>query len=370
MSTSLWKYFCIVIYFVFLLSSPAYATNTLKMLIWEGYAPPEQVEKFQTYIKQKYGKAITLEISHKVSDVCDFFDALRERKFHIISPAHNVIKDERFGLIRNKLIAPINLDNIPNYKTIIPALQKADYITDDEGNVYGVPILQGPYGLAYNTKYIKTPPQSWNILWDNKFTNRYAISADYYECNFYITALAMGLTEVDLYDFDTLKTNTIFMNKLRHLAQNAKSLWKGVDTADDLEGLALATTWGFCLDDLEKRGESWKMAEPQEGMTGYVDNFLMSYELVNNPFLKTVAEEWMNYILGSEYQINVVVRQLGSAPVNTELSRYLSKEEIEKHHLDEPNYFAEKRWLWPIFKTRRERNVLKYAWSLAIRREP
>ncbi len=146
--------------------SSSFGEDTLKMLIWEGYSPPEQVKKFQALIKKKYGRPIRLDISHEVSDVQEFFDGIRSKSYHIISPAHNIIKDSRFGYIRHKLIMPVDLQNIPNYKNILPTLQKAEYITDDQGKVYGVPMAHGPYGLAYNTKYFKSPPTSWNVFWD------------------------------------------------------------------------------------------------------------------------------------------------------------------------------------------------------------
>ncbi|MCP4116082.1 MAG: extracellular solute-binding protein [Desulfobacteraceae bacterium] len=352
--------FCLI-----MIPNASFGKDTLKLLIWEGYSPPEQIKIFKALIKKKYGKEIELEISHNISGIQDFYDAIRtnseEKLYHIISPAHNFIKDSRFGCIRNKLIMPVNLQNIPNYKKIIPQLQKADYITDDKGNVYGVPMAHGPYGLAYNTKYFKSPPTSWNIFGNPEYKNRYTISSDYYEANVYIVALSAGLRGEDLYNYQKLRQNNI-TSRIEVLARNAHSFWDSVDTADDLQGLALATSWGFSFNELRRRGEVWKMVEPVEGTTGWVDNFLMSSKLKKNPFLKTVAEEWMNFALSPDYQVNVVVRQLMSDPVNLMIKNRLTREEVEHHHLDDPNYFHEKRWLWPVFKSKRERNALKKIW--------
>lgn len=193
----------------FISISSVFAEDTLKMLIWEGYAPPEQVKKFEAFIKKKYGKPVKLQISHKVSDVQDFYDAIRGRRTHIISPAHNIIKDMRFGYIRKKLIMPINPDNIPNYKNVLPTLQNAPYITDDKDKVYGVPLAHGPYGLAYNTAFFGQAPESWNVLWDPAYKGKYTISRDYYEANVYITALSEGLRGEKLYDYDILKQKKI-----------------------------------------------------------------------------------------------------------------------------------------------------------------
>jgi len=81
---------------------PAYGTETLKMFLWEGHAQLNEIKVFKDFIKQKYGKTVEFEIKH-VSAPEDFFAALRGQKVHIISPAHNLIKDRRFGYIKHKL---------------------------------------------------------------------------------------------------------------------------------------------------------------------------------------------------------------------------------------------------------------------------
>jgi len=86
-----------LIIFIFF-SHYANAKDSLKMLIWDGYAPKHQIEIFKNYIEKKYNRPIELDISHP-SAVIDFYNALRSDKFHIISPAHNLIKDERFSYI-------------------------------------------------------------------------------------------------------------------------------------------------------------------------------------------------------------------------------------------------------------------------------
>ncbi len=283
---------------------------------------------------------------------------------HIVSPAHNIIKDERFNYIRKKLALALRMDNIPNYRDILEPLQNAEYISVDD-RVYGVPLAHGPYGLAYNTKYFKTPPESWNILWDKKYIGKYTISKDYYEVNCYITAMKLGYSANQYYSFDFLKSSDIFRRRLKQLAKNSHSFWTGVDSANDLRGMALATTWGFSLSALAKEGEVWKIASPREGTTGWVDNFIVNNQLKNDPFLRRVAEEWMNYILSPEFQAEVVVRQLGCDPVNIKTRQLLTPQEIKKHHLDEADYFIKHRILWPTL-SQRHRNGMSLLWKQAM----
>ena len=165
-STAVLKIFIISLFAIFYSLSPT-AAEELRMLVWEGYTPPDLCEKFKKLVKEKHGIDLTLKIKY-VSGNDDFFPALKNKTADIISPSHNVPMDKRWKLIKMKLVLPLNLKNIPNYKNIIPALQNADYCTEG-GEVYAVPHVRGPYGLAYNTTVIKEAPATWNVFWDPKY---------------------------------------------------------------------------------------------------------------------------------------------------------------------------------------------------------
>ncbi len=344
-------------------STASLAENaTLRMLVWDGYTPDNLCNKFKKLVKEKHDVDLKLEIKY-VTGNDDFFPALRDGKADIISPSHNVPMDQRWKLIDVRLVLPLNLENIPNYSNVIPALQKADYCTKD-GKIYAVPHVRGPYGLAYNTAIIKQEPKSWNIFWDSKYNKKYALGgADQYEHNVSMTALAMGISSDKIYDFMTLNTPE-FQNKLAKLAANAHGMWVGVDDANTLKGLALAAVWGFSLHELKKMGEEWKIAEPKEGTTGWVDNFMISHTLESKSKLKKIAEEWLNFVLSDDYQV-YDVRGLACAPVTTTASKKLTAQEIAKLHLDDPTHFQKNRILWKVL-SKKNRKGLKRLWDQAL----
>ena len=342
-------------------SSPCNAEE-LRILCWEGYAPSQYTKRFERFVKEKYDIDLVVTAIN-VSDPQEFFDSIRGRSADLISPAHNIPKSDRWPFIRGKIVLPVDLDNIPNYKHIVPELQKGEYITRDN-KVYGVPIVYGPYGLAYNTNIVKEEPASWNVLWDPEYAGEYAISADYHEANIYITALASGLTRERMFDPDIeFLVTREFRERLHTLAKNARAFWIGVDTADTLQGLALATAWGFSFPDLKKRGEVWKMAQPKEGTTGWVDNWMIGYSLKDKPLMKRIAEEWINYSIGPEMQVGYI-RNLAQCPVNLSIKHLLRSEEIETYHLNDPDYLK-KLILWAPL-SRRQVNAFKKLWLEAI----
>ncbi len=349
---------------VILLMMPAMASasaETLRVLEWGAYLPDEHQQKFVKLVKKKYGVDLKLDIT-AIKDNDEFFPALRDRKTDIISPSHNVPKNERYQLIRRKLVLPLNLDNIPNYKNIISVLQKPDCCSE-EGKIYGVPIARGPYGLAYNTAIVTKSPDSWNILWEPEFRGKYTLG-NLYQHNVNITALAMGMAPDDISDYTKVNTPE-FLERLTQLAVNARSLWEGVDKPEDMKGLALATSWGTALPGLEEMDEIWKIAEPKEGSTAWVDNFMISHTLEDKPGLRRIAEEWLNYVLSDDYQM-YIVRGIGCTPVTTTIRDRLTPEEIERFHLDDPTHFEKHRILWKSLG-KRDRKGLNRLWNKALK---
>lgn len=336
----------------------------LRILCWEGYALPEYTQPFEQLVKEKYGIDLTVTVEH-VSDPQEFFDGIRGKRIDLISPAHNIPKSARWPFISGELTLPIDLENVPNYTNLIPELQYADYITEN-GQVYGVPIVYGPYGLAYNTNIVKEAPDSWEIFWDPQYAGHYAISSDYHEANIYITALALGFDKEQMFEYT--EVNTPEMNeRLQALAHNAKTFWVGVDTADKLQGLTFATAWGFAFPELAQRGEIWKMAQPKEGTTGWVDNWMIGYSLQDNPSMKRIAEEWINYSIGPDVQMGYV-RNIAQFPVNLSIQDRLTPEENATFHLDNPSYFKKNLILWDVL-SRNNQTGFRRLWKQAKQEE-
>lgn len=353
--------FCV---FLILITIPdAVAEQTLRLFVWEGYAPSAEIRRFEEETLHRYGEKVRLSVRH-ISDPNDFFEAVRMESADIISPTHNLLKDKRFHFIDKNLILPVDTDRLPHYKNLLPQLQHAEYISSNQ-KVYGVPVAHGPYGLAYNSA-ILSAPKSWTILWNPAFANRYAISADYYEVNLYITGLALGYKGRQLQEYDALNT-PLFRRKLTELIKNSARLWKGVDGPEDLSGLPLATAWGFSFPALHRKGEHWQFAKPDEGTPGWVDNYAICHTLKDRPFLRKVAEDWLNFVISPGFQARAVVRGIGSGPVNLAALDLLTEKEIHNLGMESPEEVMDNRFLWPIINNSRNRNGLRRLWKDALK---
>ena len=81
--------------------------------------------------------------------------------------------------------------------------------------------------------------------------------------------------------------------------------------------------------------------------------------------MKRIAEEWINYALGAEMQVNYV-RTIGQCPVNLSIKEHLTPQEIITYHLDNPDYFKNNLILWKVL-SQRSQNGFKKMWEEAKR---
>ncbi|MCP3994232.1 MAG: extracellular solute-binding protein [bacterium] len=336
--------------------------DILRLLTWEGYAPEKVVQDFEKRMAAKYGRKVTLEVSF-VDGSEDFYGPVRTRSADVITISHHLFKDPRFNYIGNQLLLPINLSNILNHDNVVEDLKKADYHCS-HGNVYGVPVAQGPYGLAFNTHKMTSAPTSWQVFWDPGFKGQYVLGAHEYLYNVNIVALVLGYPRDVINSYDALN-NELFKAKLRELTVNAHSFWVGQDKADDLQGRTLAASWGDSFASLRARGEAWKMAAPKEGTPWWIDDYAITWTLRDKPFLKRVAEEWINEVLEPDFQVRNIIRDLSIYPTVTHIHDKLTPDEKQRFGPGRVGSVMEGR-IFQQTVSRRDRNGLRLLWSEAM----
>ncbi|MBR5559762.1 MAG: ABC transporter substrate-binding protein [Oscillospiraceae bacterium] len=84
--------------------------------------------------------------------------------FDIVIPSDYMIS----RMIQEEMLLPLNLENIPALANIDPRYLNADY---DPDGAYSVPYTWGTVGIIYNTTMVDEVVDSWEILWDEKYTN-------------------------------------------------------------------------------------------------------------------------------------------------------------------------------------------------------
>ena len=334
----------------------------LKLLVWDGYAPEDTRSSFTRMVEEKYHITLKFEVS-LASGPHEFFDRLRTGTVDMISPAHNLPKDFRFNLTTSGLTLPVNLDNIPNYSKLRPDLQRQPWAMEGD-QIYGIPIVYGIYGLAYNITKIKTMPDTWGVLWNPKYRGLYTVNRDYYELNIYISALAMGYDANDIFIYDKIKGPDL-EQRLKSLAVHSGPFWQGFDRVEHYKHAWLATTWRFGFPRDEPGFKDWRIAIPREGTTAWADVMMLSRTLDGRPLAKKIAENWINYLLEPEIQAVALAKRMGTCPVTSEAYDLYLEKILDPEDKVQLTRHSQHLIPWKLLAAR-DRNAYRLLWKEAL----
>ena len=146
-------------------------TLTLNVYNWGEYISDgsdgslDTIHAFEDWYESTYGQKVKVNYSTYASNE-DLYAKLKSGavSYDVIIPSDYMIAK----LISEDMLEPIDFANTPNYQYIDGAFRDQAY---DPENKYSVPYLWGTVGILYNKKMVDEPVDSWNILWDEKYTD-------------------------------------------------------------------------------------------------------------------------------------------------------------------------------------------------------
>src|SRR5690606_12043364 len=147
------------------LSAPA-AAQTLNIYNWADYLDDAVIREFE----REYGIRVIYNV---YSNNEELHARLRggASGYDVIFPSDYMAE----VLIAEGLLQPIPREAVPNLAYID---ERSLDLPFDPGNQYTVPYLWGSTGIGVNTRYVKEPVDSWDILWDPKYRGRIAMLND------------------------------------------------------------------------------------------------------------------------------------------------------------------------------------------------
>lgn len=202
--------------------------------------------------------------------------------YDIVIPSDYMIE----RLINEDLLEKINFDNIPNYKNVMSKYKNLYY---DPNNEYSVPYNVGMVGLVYNTKMVDETPDSWEIMWDEKYKGQILMfnnSRDAF-------GIAQFLLGIDVNTMDTLDWDAAFekLKKQKPLVQS----YVMDDVFNKMEGgeAAIAAYYaGDCIS-MADNNPDLDFVYPKEGTNIFVDSICIPKSCQN----KEAAEVYINFLL-------------------------------------------------------------------------
>ena len=294
----------------------ARARAQLNLISWAGYVEPEWTKPFE----QKTG----CKVNNKVAGTSDeMVQLMRTGQYDGVSASGNATA----RLVEGGDVDPVNVDLVPNYKTIFSDLKDQPYNTF-EGVHYGIPHGRGANLLMWNTDDVKPAPTSWDVMLDPKKAAKYKGKISAYDDPIYIADAAVYLKahEPDLgienpYELNEEQFEAAVepaegtaRQRRRILVGSARSRSRPSPTATTRSAPPGSTSTSRC------KGEGKPVAAspasqgflPKEGATGWSDTWMISSK-AKHP---NCMYMWMNWIVSPK--VNAEVAEFfGEAPAQS-----------------------------------------------------
>ena len=134
-----------------------FAGTQLKVYNWYDYIDESVLDIFEeeTGIHVNYVNFSQNEDMYtKLSTGAEVYD--------VVFPSEYMIE----RLIKEDLVAELDLSNIPNMENVLPSLLDPAY---DPGNAHSIPYMWGTLGIVVNTEMVSEPITSWTALLDEQY---------------------------------------------------------------------------------------------------------------------------------------------------------------------------------------------------------
>jgi putative spermidine/putrescine transport system substrate-binding protein len=286
----------------------------LDLVEWPGYVEPQWVKPFE----QQTG----CQVHNKDAGTSDeMVQLMRTGQYDGVSASGNATE----RLVDAGDVSPVNVNLVPNYKTIFSDLKNQPYNTFG-GVHYGIPHGRGANLLMWRTDHLKTP-LSWSILLDPKVAKGYSGKISVYDDPIYIADAAVylkahnpSLNITNPYELDS-KQFSAAVSLLKQQRPFVGEYWS--DAAKQIQSYAsgddwVGTTWQYQYFALKGKKVPVAISPasqgfvPDEGATGWSDTWMISSK-AKHP---NCMYKWMNWIVSP--QVNAEVAQFfGEAPAQS-----------------------------------------------------
>lgn len=252
--------------------------DELKVFNWAEYLPKEVIQGFE----DEYGVKVLYDTYNSNQEM---LTKLKSGAviYDIVVPTDYIVQ----RMIKNDLLAELNMDNIPNFKNIEDSLKDQSF---DPGNKHSVPYMYGTIGIAYNKKKVDKPT-SWKDFWNPEYKGHVIISQSVKE-DFTIPLQLLG------YDpsHPTKEQLEEAKEKLIELKPNILA-YDSTATAQLVNGEAwLVESYNGNAAKAHAKNPNIGFVQPEEGGIIWMDNLTIPKASKN----KYTAEVFINYLLRPE----------------------------------------------------------------------
>jgi spermidine/putrescine-binding protein len=299
----------LILAFVLIFISCGRNKNQVNVYIWSDYLPSDVIEKFER------------ETGIKVNiDTYDSNEILLEKlltgvsKYDVVVPSDYMVQI----LIKQNLLRKIEKSKITNLKNINKKFLNLEF---DPGNEFSIPFFWGITGFAYRRDKLGELPNTWQVLFDEKYAGKILMLDDMREC----FAVALKLLGRSINE-----TDTTILSKAKEVLIGQKKLVKqynssGFDQAILSGDVWIAHGWSGQLVKIAETDTKIVYVLPREGGTLWIDNLAIpkTAENIEN------AHIFINFLLKPEISARVSEFS-GYATVNDSAKKLINPKFLSK----------------------------------------
>ena len=167
----------------------------VNLVAWAGYVEDGSTDPAVDWVSD-FEKQTGCQVNVKIGNTSDeMVTLMRTGKYDGVSASG----DATLRLIAGGDVDPVNVDLVPNYKDVFPALKNQPWNTVDGVN-YGIPHGRGANLLMFNKDVVKPAPDSWRVVFGGAPSAPYKGKVTAYDNPIYIAdaALYLKATQPDL----------------------------------------------------------------------------------------------------------------------------------------------------------------------------
>jgi spermidine/putrescine-binding protein len=310
-------------------------TETLNLLVWEGYADPSFLKAF--------------EDAHHCKVVASYMGSSDELvaklrggsagNYDVISPSSDVAT----SIVKAGLAAPLDLSKIPAYPQLSARLRESPLVKAN-GQTYGVPFVWGPNPLLYDTNAFPKAPESWSDLWNPKLKGKISLWDEL--SSVYMAAQVLGYDKPDpnqLYNLSDEQLEAV-KKKLIELKPNVRKYWTtGGELTNLFQNHEITIAMGWPLMTTQLRKLNYPIGEtiPKENTTGWIDHLMITAASSH----KELAQAFLEYMVEPQTQ-KLVTDVTHYTPANPATAQLLTPDEVKSLHLDDPDAYMKRIYFW------------------------
>ncbi len=287
----------------------------LSLVAWPGYV----TDPWKSAFEKKTG----CQVSVKEAGTSDeMVQLMRTGQYDGVSASGNASA----RLVDGGDVSPVNVDLVPNYKTVFSDIKDQPYNTFD-GVHYGIPHGRGANLLMWNSNDVKPAPTSWDVLLDPKKAAKYKGKISAYDDPIYIADAAVYLKAHDPslgidnpYELNQKQFDAA-VSLLKEQQPNVGEYWS--DAAKQISAFTngddqVGTTWQYQYFALKADGQPVAASPasqgflPKEGATGWSDTWMISSK-AKHP---NCMYKWMDWIVSPKVNAQVA-EYFGEAPAQS-----------------------------------------------------